>query len=73
MIYKINKSEKDSFKKACATYGAEIRFYTIENNDSVLQAELLEDGKEIKPYTAFFIGRETGMERMQKEAIRIFK
>jgi hypothetical protein len=63
MIVKIDRREKANFERAVASY-ATVKFYTIENNPQMVQAEILEQGNEISLFTAYAIGRETGMLRI---------
>ena len=70
MILTIDKKERDSFEKACKTYGAEARFYTMENNELLIKVEILEDGGPPSVRTAFFIGRDTGMQKLSNAILK---
>lgn len=58
MIVKIDATEKDAVQKSCAELGFMVSFYTIENNDLMVQAEILWEGAlELKPEVAFALGK----------------
>lgn len=70
MILIIDKKEKDSFNKACAIHGVQASFYTIETNDSMLKVEILSYGIEVSCSEAYWIGRETAMNRFSNTVLK---
>lgn len=64
MLIRIDKKERDSFEKECASYSLQITFFTNEENPKMLQAEVLDNGQEITLNEAFALGRTTGMAKL---------
>jgi len=69
MIIKINNAERKDFDRICSELDLQVRFYTMESNPLVSQAEILNDGRELTPSMAYHVGRETGMQRMSNTTI----
>lgn len=63
MLIKIDKKEREIWEKACALLTCDVKFYTIETNDSLLQAEITDMGREIALTTACRIGNLVGADR----------
>lgn len=55
MIVKVTPLEAELIEKQCAIWEMDFRKYTIENNPLLLQVEVLNEGKEISPETAFHL------------------
>lgn len=70
MIFKIDKKEKDNFNRSCANFGAQCSFFTVESNPSILQVEVLDNGKEIDLFQAYAIGRDTGMQKLHSAVFK---
>lgn len=58
MIVRTRISEREEIQKQCALFGLKVRFYTIESNDKIEQAEIIEpNGDEVSPVDAWLLGR----------------
>ena len=64
MIIKVDKKERDNFEKACAHYSLDVKFFTMETNNTTVQAEVLDRGREISLFEAYALGRDTGMKKV---------
>jgi hypothetical protein len=53
MIVKVSHSESELIEKTCAIFGLDFRKFTIENNPLLVQIEVLNEGNEIPPSTAW--------------------
>lgn len=59
MIIKVDKPELVHLEKICAVFGLSCKVFTIETNDKLVQVEVLNDGKELEPSTAWYLATST--------------
>lgn len=62
-MLKIDASERENFENACSTFGATVKFYTIESNPLMLQAEIKDGDNEPSLMQMYIIGRDTATKR----------
>jgi hypothetical protein len=70
MILKIDKKDMGAIEQAAAEHNCYAQFYTIENNDLMVQCEITDQGKEITLLIAYAIGRISGMQKMSNALIK---
>lgn len=70
MLLKIDKKERDSFEKTCASFSFQVAFYTDEKNPLMLKVEILDMGRELTLDNAFTIGRITAMEKLHSNTFK---
>lgn len=69
MIVKVTPQQASILEKICATWDLDFSKFTIENNPLLVQVEILNEGEEIRPETAFHICAMLSTE----EAVETFK
>lgn len=65
---RIDKTESDAIKKACAGQGLSCILYTIEDNPLMMLAVVtdpIHDDADISSKDAYYLGRELGMRKLQ--------